>query len=51
MIGSIFALIFLTAACLFLYVLYNVVKRCILRWRYCNKLKRKLKQEALDDSE
>lgn len=51
MIGSIFALILLTAVFLFLYVLYNVVKRFILRWRYCNKLKRKLKREALDDSE
>lgn len=51
MIGYIFALILLTAVFLFLYVLYNVVKRFILRWMYCNKLKRKLKQEALDDSE
>lgn len=50
MIGSIFAFIFLTALFLFIYVLYNVLKRFILRWRYCNKLKRKLKQEALDDS-
>ena len=46
MIGSIFALIVLSALFLFCYVLYNVAKRFILRWRYCNKLKKKLKGRA-----